>query len=387
MHEPRPSGTRLAIFAPGRDSYSETFIRAHIDRLPGTVEVLRGDEFPTLGPTGDALFPLRRRAFHRLLAAGFGSDRRDLKTATLARLLRHRRYDVALAEYGPTGAAVANACQRARVPLVIHFHGYDAFTDRVLNGYADAYRNAFATASAVIAVSSEMECQLEALGAPREKLHRIVCGVDAAVFVGSNPAVSSPTFAAVGRFVEKKAPHLTILAFQKVLEHQSGVHLLMVGDGPLLEPCRQLVRAAGLEDHVSFLGVLPHRAIVEVLHQVRAFVQHSVTTSWGDREGTPVAVLEAMSSGLPVVATCHAGIADVVTNGETGFLGAEFDIQGMAASMLRLARDPALAECMGTAARRRILDGYTVEASIGRLANVLASVARPPGGSGVSTQA
>jgi colanic acid/amylovoran biosynthesis glycosyltransferase len=96
----------------------------------------------------------------------------------------------------------------------------------------------------------------------------------------------------------------------------------------------------------------------------RAFVQHSVTTQDGDSEGTPVAVLEAGASGLPVVATRHAGIKDAVVDRKTGLLIDEGDIEGMAGQMIRLAQDPHLAADLGQAGRRWISAEYSMQKSI-----------------------
>lgn len=95
----------------------------------------------------------------------------------------------------------------------------------------------------------------------------------------------------------------------------------------------------------------------------------------GDREGTPVAILEASASGLPVVATRHAGIPEVVVDEATGLLVDEGDERGMSARMLRLADDAQLAATLGAAARRRIAARYTMARSISRLQAILAAAA------------
>jgi glycosyltransferase involved in cell wall biosynthesis len=100
-------------------------------------------------------------------------------------------------------------------------------------------------------------------------------------------------------------------------------------------------------------------------------VQHSVRTSYGDSEGTPVAILEAGATGIPVVATRHAGIKDVVIEDKTGFLVDEGDIEGMAGCMLRLAKEPPLASGMGRAARERICREFSMEQSIRNLLKII----------------
>ena len=88
-------------------------------------------------------------------------------------------------------------------------------------------------------------------------------------------------------------------------------------------------------------------------------------------DGTPVAVLEASATGLPVVATRHAGIPDVVLDGETGLLVDEGDVEGMAAQMIRLADDPELAARLGRAGRQRVCAEFSMEKSIAGLWSII----------------
>jgi glycosyltransferase involved in cell wall biosynthesis len=101
------------------------------------------------------------------------------------------------------------------------------------------------------------------------------------------------------------------------------------------------------------------------------FVQHSVVASTGDREGTPVAVLEAGAAGLPVVATRHEGIADVVVDGETGLLVEEGDVDGMGDALVELLTDPERARRIGRAARERVELLFSLESTTERLCSIL----------------
>ena len=90
-------------------------------------------------------------------------------------------------------------------------------------------------------------------------------------------------------------------------------------------------------------------------------MQHSVQPTYGDAEGTPVAILEAGAAGLPIVSTRHAGIREAVIDGETGFLVDERDIDGMAQAMIRLLNDKALCRSMGEQAREHIRTNYNID--------------------------
>lgn len=350
--------------------YSETFIQAHIEYLPARVEPvyvrgstwLKHDGLPLLN------------TFERIataVAGEVGADAAALQLRVFGRHLKRRRVQAVLAEYGTIGARVYRACEHAGIPLIVHFHGYDAYQRSRIEGHRRGYQEMFAMAAAIVAVSHDMEEQLVALGAPRDKIVYCPCGVDVARFSGANPGAAPPTFLAVGRFVDKKAPHLTLLAFHKVVQALPEARLIMVGEGALLHACRQIATALQLDGKVSFSGAIAHAQVASLMRGVRCFVQHSMRAADGDSEGTPVAVLEAGAAGLPVVATTHAGIRDVVVHGETGFLVPEGDVDSMAHFMTLLANDAALADRMGQKARTHITAHFTRQASIARLWSVI----------------
>lgn len=263
------------------------------------------------------------------------------------------------------------ACQQLNLPLVVHFHGFDLSVRRVLERYASAYSVMFRQAGGLIAVSRAMQRKLLEMGAPPERVHYNPCGVNCELFDGASPADAQPLVLTVGRFVEKKGPQLTLAAFAQALRLYPAARLRMIGDGPLLEACRKLSHRLAIDHAVTFLGSQPHRLVAEEMRRARLFAQHSIEAPSGDSEGTPVAILEAGASGLPVVSTYHGGIPDVVIDNETGLLVQERDVEGMASQMLRLLRDPALAEALGRAAQRRIKLRFSAGRGISRLWTIM----------------
>jgi glycosyltransferase involved in cell wall biosynthesis len=367
----------LCIAAPMKSAYSQTFVTSHINGLPFASHLIYGRPLPCFDSRDRNL--LGKLAFmeflHRLWPdlLGLRAEKlfEDFHRLAVARFLRRTEARAVLAEFGFTGVAMVKPCRAAGIPLVVHFHGIDAYQDRVLAGQGRRYPELFAYASAIIAVSSDMERQLVNLGAPPEKIHKIVYGIDASLFTGADPRRSPPTFVAVGRFVEKKGPQLTLLAFAEALRLHPSARLLMIGEGPLLGPCRAMADGLGIAGRVEFLGVRSPDQVAAAMRGARAFVQHSMRAADGDTEGTPVSILEAQASGLPVVATRHAGIPEVVLDGETGFLVAERDLEAMTAAMRRLLDEPELAGRLGAAGRDRVERNFKAEASLGALAAVI----------------
>jgi colanic acid/amylovoran biosynthesis glycosyltransferase len=370
MRSTLASNTRICVVAENPPTESETFIRDHLEKLPAQITLIHGWQ-PTVG--NRTVLSLPQRAVHKGwgLLTGNGIER-ELTAAYVKAFARYRPAAV-LAEYGSSGARTTEACRRLTIPLIVHFHGYDASVHSVLQEYAEAYTVMFHNAAALIAVSQAMVKKLVSLGAPATKVHYNPYGIDCLQFGGVAPAEAPPVFVAVGRFVEKKGPQLTLSAFAEVHRANPDARLRMVGGGPLLDECRELAVKLGIADVVRFLGVQKPAVIQEEMRSARCFVQHSVEAANGDCEGTPVSILEAGASGLPVVATRHAGIPDAVIEGETGFLVAEHDVAGMANQMLQIAQSPQLAAEMGNRARQRIAQHFSQERSLGRLWSIIES--------------
>ena len=355
----------IYVVVPGDNDLQSTFIRAHLERLPARTVGVHG-YIPSIAGKrllSDAVLP----AAGRKIARFFRRQPWDEEiTRGYVRAFSARPAAI-LAEYGTTGVRVMDACRRARLPLIVHFHGFDASVHAVLDEHRNAYRRLFDVAAAIVAVSPAMRARLIGLGASPDKVHYNPCGVDCRDFAMMDASLAPPVIVAAGRLVDKKAPHLTILAFAEVLRHRPDARLRVIGDGPLMSVCRDIVAAFGLHDTVALLGHQPHQVIRDEMRRARCFVQHSVTAQNGDAEGTPVAVLEAGASGLPSVSTRHAGIPDVIVDGETGFLVDEFDTQGMSRRIRRLLDDPALAARMGAAARSRIEARFSLDDRIATL--------------------
>ena len=169
---------------------------------------------------------------------------------------------------------------------------------------------------------------------------------------------------------------MTLQAFAAAAAAVPDARLRMIGDGPLLEACRESVRRLGRERSIDFLGAQPASVVREEMMNARAFVQHSIEAPSGDCEGMPVSILEASVSGLPILSTRHAGIPEAVIENETGVLVDERDVDGMAEAMTMLLRDPQMAARMGRQARDHVRRNFDMDVSIRRLSDILRGCAQ-----------
>jgi glycosyltransferase involved in cell wall biosynthesis len=373
VRSPGPdSRPRIAVVSGYRNAFTETFVQAHIRGVPARVDWILQDKQGRHYSSDELPLCSMRERLLRASHEALGNIRSKYDNDAVARFLRRRRVQAVLAEFGPIAARVLPACSRSDIPLIAHFHGYDASVTAVLEDQREDYVRLFNEAAAVVVVSRDMERKLIELGAAPEKIHFIPCSVAVTDFHGADPASAPPLFLAAGRYVEKKAPHLLLLAFARVLAACPEARLLMVGDGPLRGACEDLARGLGIDHAIEFAGFLPHTMIAARMRNVRGFTQHSVTARDGNAEGTPVSLLEASASGLPVLATRHAGIKDAVLHGQTGFLVDPHDVEGMAEYWIRLVREPALAGELGLAGREYIQASlYERNRSIDRLWRVI----------------
>jgi len=372
----------LAIAAPSFNQPSETFIRAHVRHIaPGETILIceneRGAE--TLGcpvlsrldpePAPRNLGERAMRAVRTRLRGRLGPTLTGRAEQRVRAFLETYRPTALLAEYGPVGCLLRRACNRAGVPLYVHFHGFDATQLGRQGIWRHNYGRLFAEAAGVIAPSQFLATHLGALGCPAPRISVSPCGIDPSDFPVT--AREPGRLLAVGRLVEKKAPHLTIRAFAAVAARHREARLEIVGDGPLRGRCEAEIARLGLGDRVTLHGALAHQEVRARFARAAVFVQHSVVASNGDSEGFPVAILEAMGSALPVVGTRHSGIPEGVLEGETGLLVEEHDVEGMAEAMLALLSDPERAARMGAAGRRRVEERFTHAHTAARLREIM----------------
>ena len=360
----------IALFTPNQNPYSETFIQAHKKFLKGKVFYYYGKQ-PIQLEGASSLYSAKKLLPLRITAKLFRKPPSFIRETVLLRSLKKNAIDVVLAEYGNHAHYILPIVKKLKLPLVVHFHGYDASNTAVIEK-CHRYQEVFLYASKVIAVSRKMESMLLALGCPKEKLVYNVYGPQPE-FMEVQPTYTKPQFLAVGRFVDKKAPYLSILAFKEVLKHFPSARLLMAGNGPLEDACKNLVNYFQLEQNVTFLGVIDAPKFRELLSDSIAFVQHSITPTSGDMEGTPLSILESSAAGLPVIATRHAGIPDVIVDGKTGLLCEELDVNSMTKNMVTLLNNPAVVHQMGAAGKENIKLHFSLERHIQVLQEVIES--------------
>lgn len=359
----------IAIFSPSQNPYSETFIQAHKNHLKGKVFYYYGSGAYIQLEGQARLMPLYRYKFLRVYVKLFRKPCSYLWQQRVLYSLKANNIDSVLVEYGTHAHHLKDVLKASGLPVVVHFHGYDASIKAVIQR-CENYKAVFVIAKKVVAVSKVMAQRLLDLGCPKDKLVYNVYGPNPD-FESVVPKFTKKQFIAIGRFTDKKAPYYTIMAFKQVLETHPDARLLMAGDGELLNMCKNLVKQYHITEQVHFLSVITPEQYRDLLTESLAFVQHSITADNGDMEGTPLSVLEASAAGLPVISTYHAGISDVIVHGTTGLLCDEHDVETTVEHMLKVLNNVELAKQLGATGKLRVKEYFSLEGHIESLQDTL----------------
>jgi colanic acid/amylovoran biosynthesis glycosyltransferase len=327
--------SRIAIIKHGEISDSETFIRDHVRYIPANSVWAA-----TIKPSG--------------------------VDEGLVNFLKAHRPRVVLAEFGPSAARALPAIRSLGIALVPYFHGYDVYRRETLKRYREEYIHLFGYARVMLCASSEIAETLVTLGADRSSLRVIPCGVPLDQTDASDE-VRPGCMLFVGRFVEKKGPHEAVLIFRKIVAKRPNATLIMIGDGHLRQSCELLTKKLGVENAVRFLGTVSREAVFFHMKHAKVLINHSITAPDGDREGSPVCLMEAASRALPCVATDSGGIRDVVIDGATGFLVPERDYDEAASKAIELLDNPQIWRAVSARARLHALNNFSLANHIGQV--------------------
>ena len=222
-------------------------------------------------------------------------------------------------------------------------------------------------ADRIFILNSAMYEELIALGFSRAKLAYVAFGVDPLALEPASPAerqelrrkwgvpLDAIVVATICRFVWEKSIDTMIDAFAQVRRSESTVVLMLGGDGPEYDAINTQVRRLGLTDVTRFLGPLDKEQVAEVLRLTDVYMLVSIS------EGLPVALIEAMAAGLPSVVSDIPGTEALVQTDQEGYRIKAGDIQAIANTLIKLFHDVPLRQRLGTNARQRILQGYTLD--------------------------
>lgn len=178
------------------------------------------------------------------------------------------------------------------------------------------------------------------------------------------------TILSVAQFQEKKGLPLLIEACRILKNQGHTFECCLVGDGPQRTYLECLIEQYNLHDTVKLAGVIFQEKLQDYYRAADILVLPSIIASDGDRDGIPVALIEAMAIGRPVVSTQVSGIPELVEHGQTGLLVPPGDAEALAEALLTLIRDESLRQQMGRASREKVIRQFSLNDNIAQVAGL-----------------
>ena len=277
----------------------------------------------------------RKNTWQALNLKRYGAESRNLiLSAICGQVVTPLHADVFIAHFGPAGVTAAKLRELGviRGKIATIFHGIDISSRDVLNHYTPEYQQLFRRGDLMLPISDLWAGRLQKMGCPREKIAVSRMGVDMTRF--SPRPVKAPAtpleIISVARLTEKKGLHVAIEACRQLKEQGVAFRYRILGIGPWERRLRTLIEQYQLEDVIEMPGFKPSHEVKAMLDDADVFLLPSVTGADGDMEGIPVALMEAMAVGIPVVSTLHSGIPELVEADKSGWLVPENDACALA---------------------------------------------------------
>lgn len=174
-------------------------------------------------------------------------------------------------------------------------------------------------------------------------------------------------FISVCRLVEKKGIEFAIKAFAKVIKKYPRALYVIVGDGPERPYLEKLIKKLHLQNNVTIAGWKAQKEVAILLDQSHIFVLPSITASDGNEEGIPNALKEAMATGMPVIATYHAGNEELIENDVSGYLVPQKDVSELSKKMKRVIEHPDDWVLIGANARNTVENRFEKNKNVEQL--------------------
>ena len=265
------------------------------------------------------------------------------------------------AHYGHAGIMSIKTRKKNNVPMIVSFYGYDLGSDR--KRLEKKYKILAKEGNIFLTLSNDMASDLKDLGFPIDKIvvHHIGVDTDFFSFEKQEAKLEKIVFTVVSNFEERKGIQYVIIAFKKLIKQNPNLNteLRIVGDGYYKS---KLLEIANNNSNIIFINNYltnnPRKTVLKEIKNSNVFVLTSITMANGEKEGTPVVLLEAQSCGKPCIATNHAGIPEEVIDNYTGKIVPERNSEEILKQMLFFIKNPKTRIEMGINARNHILSEF-----------------------------
>jgi colanic acid/amylovoran biosynthesis glycosyltransferase len=288
----------------------------------------------------------------------------------LIKMLKRRPADLMHVYFGHTGVHLLPFIQEWDKPCVVSFHGMDIQPRPQQEGFDAQMQELLQTVPLVLARSRSLMEGLERLGCPREKLRLNRTGIPLDQFPFQQrpmPADGSWRFVQACRLIAKKGLMTALRAFAQFHAKHPKAKFCIAGEGPLKAEIEGLIGELRLQGAVELSGFLSQQELAALYARSHIFLHPSEMPPDQNQEGVPNSMLEAMATGLPVLATTHGGIPEAVTHERTGLLVPERDADALFRAMCQITDETDRLYILGQAASRAVLEEFEQAKQIEKL--------------------
>ncbi|MGY3310809.1 colanic acid/amylovoran biosynthesis glycosyltransferase [Pantoea ananatis] len=283
--------------------------------------------------------------------------------------------DVFLVHFGYAGA-LANKLRELGIlkgKQATVFHGADISRRHILDEHKQDYRNLFQQSELMLPISHLWQNKLIEMGCPPEKIHVTRMGIEPEKFnFQPRDAFHTPLrIVSVARLTEKKGLDVAVKASAILKQRGGQFQYTIIGNGDQDQMMRDFIAREEMDDCVTMPGFKPQEEIRQALNEADIFLLPSKTAADGDMEGIPVALMEAMAVGLPVVSTFHSGIPELIENNVSGWLVKEDDAEALAETLLKLSEGAVDVAPVVAAARHKVETEFNQHIAYRELAQIL----------------
>ncbi len=205
------------------------------------------------------------------------------------------------------------------------------------------------------------------------KIYRVYNGLNPAEFIPAKPGTQPVRIVSIGRLVPKKGYRDLVEACSLLYKQGLDFRCTIIGGGPEHLPLRQLIETRGLSHLVDLPGPKNQAEIVELLAQSQIFVFPARKDEAGDRDNLPTVLIEAMASGLPVVASRLAGIPEIITDQVNGVLVPQGSPETLASAIRTLVQDPEKRRALGASGLRTAQEKFSLVSTVQDLIGIFES--------------
>jgi len=275
-------------------------------------------------------------------------------------------YDIMHCQFGDLGLIVLLFLKQpvfSKAKLICSFRGFDASSFVKTHG-KEIYEELFQRADYLLPNSEYLKKKLIDWGCDQKKIKVHRSGIDCHQFFFQERSLRSDKkylFVMIGRLIEKKGMRFGIDAMHNLVKSGMNIRMHIVGDGPLQEELDKQIRELQLTDRVKLVGLKDQMEVIELLEKAHFLLAPSITAHDGNQESIVNTAKEAMSMGLIVIASDHAGNSELIKDNINGFLVPEGDVKAIEEKINYLVNQPHNWPSVSKAARETIEQEYNIK--------------------------